>query len=319
MQVNGVDLSKLEHEQEQEITVRDKVPGRVAHIDADFLAYMVSAESAQDIANGGKSLPDMKEHADIMIEKFRLGSGAEKVQLHLTPSGSNKGGRYEQAIQKEYQANRKDPDKKPKYLNVIRAWMHKERGASMHTECEADDGMSMMQYAAIAEDNKDKSIIITKDKDLLMVPGLQLDWDTFEITDTDDPFGYTILDDSKKTKKIKGRGWKFFWAQMLTGDSADNIQGLPKVYDPKFLPGKPKACGPVMADEILSHMRNNKEAFELVRDLYKMVGDNQGFVHWETEEEVPFGQVFQSEARLLWMRRNHNIDDALHWMQETCL
>ena len=312
----GIDLDQLSHEFPTPVKIPPTVPGRICHIDADFLAYQVSADDE-------KALSEMKNNCDMIIEKMRLMSGAEEIVLHLTPKGSDKGGRFDVAIQKEYQGNRKDKPK-PKFLHVMREWMHKERDATLWMECEADDGMSIAQYTAIAEGNRELSVIATKDKDLTMVPGLQLDWDTGEITDTLDDFGYIILDEGNPnaknpTKKIKGRGWKFFWSQMLTGDTADNIQGIPKIWTPEYLTNKPKACGAVMAYNILAPVENNKQAFELVRDLYRDCGKGQGFVHWSTGEEIPYGKVFQSEAQLLWMRRKEDINDALHWMQEHCL
>lgn len=156
-----------------------------------------------------------------------------------------------------------------------------------------------------------------------MVPGLQLNWETGEMTNTDDPFGWIILhtmDNASKTKKIKGRGWKFFWAQMLMGDPTDNIQGLPKVCNPEYCPtGKFKAVGPVLAYDILSTVTTNKEAFRVVRDLYKEYGEKVGFVNWRDGTEVKYGHAFQSEAQLLWMRRTERKDDALNWMKEYCL
>lgn len=183
--------------------------------------------------------------------------------------------------------------------------------------------MSIAQYTAIAQGQKELSVIATKDKDLCMVPGLQLNWDTGEITDTDDPFGWIILqemDNKSKTKKLRGRGWKYFWAQMLTGDTADNIQGLPKVCDPEYLTnGKPKPCGPVMAYDILSTVTCNKRAFRIVRDLYKSYGETIGFQNYRDGSPVPYGNVFKSEAQLLWMRRKNEHIDVLNWMKEECL
>jgi DNA polymerase-1 len=309
---DGIDLSDLKHDTPEPMRVAPQVAGRVCHIDADFLAYQVSYDD-------DKGVQEMKHNCDISVEMMRLMSGAEKVVLHLTPKGSDKGGRYDIALQKEYQGNRKDKPK-PKFLHVMREWMHKERGATLHMHCEADDGMSIAQYKAIAEGNKELSIIATKDKDLTMVPGLMLDWDTGEITGIDDELGFIILVVSGKAKKIRGRGWKFFWAQMLMGDSADNIQGLPKVCDLEYCPtGKFKACGPVLTYEILSTINDNKKAFQVVRDLYRLAGDKQGFVNYRDGTEVQWGKVFQSEAQLLWMRRNLPMTDVLQWMKEHCL
>ena len=311
----GIDTSKLKHEEPNKFQILPTVKGRVVHIDADFLAYQVSYDDE-------KTLAEMKSNCDTAVEKMRLMSGAEQVRLHLTPKGSDKGGRYDFALLKEYQANRKDKPK-PKFLHHMREWMHKERGATLHMTCEADDGMSMAQYEAIRNGTPELSVIATKDKDLCMVPGLQLNWDTGEMTNTDNDFGYIILheaDNKAKTKKIKGRGWKYFWAQMLTGDTADNIQGLPKVCDLVYCPtGKYKACGPVLAYEILAPITNNKDAFRIVRDLFKLYGEKVGFVNWRDGSEVKFGHAFQSEAQLLWMRRHDDPNDAIAWMKEHCL
>lgn len=310
--LGGVDLSKLEHEMPTQLPIPKMVKHRVCHIDADFLAYQVSYDEE-------RAIPDMKHNCDERIEKLRLMSGAEHVKLHLTPKQSDKGGRYEVALLKEYQGNRKDKPK-PRFLNLIREWMHKERGAILHANCEADDGMAMEQYKAIAEGNRNLSIIATKDKDLTMVPGLMLDWDTGEITDTGkEPFGYIRLDDSGSQKKVRGRGWKYFWVQMLTGDPADNISGLPMVCTERFLKGKPKKCGTVTAFNILENVNTNKEAFELVRELYKDAGEQKLLRNYRDNSEIHFGKALQSEAQLLWMRRDHDINDAIKWMQEECL
>jgi len=169
----GIDLTKLKHEEPNKFLIAPPVRGRTVHIDADFLAYQVSYDDE-------KTFSEMKSNCDTAIEKIRLMSGAEHVKLHLTPSNSNKGMRYEIALLKEYQANRKDKIK-PKFLGAMREWMHKERGGVLYMNCEADDGMSMAQYKAIQEGTPELSIIATKDKDLCMVPGLQVNWDTGEV------------------------------------------------------------------------------------------------------------------------------------------
>lgn len=311
MIINGIDLSELKHEMPM-LNCPPTVPGRVVHIDADFLAYMVSYDD-------GKSLDEMKHNCDQSIEKLRLMAGAETYSLHLTPSGSDKGNRHDLAMLKEYQANRKDKPK-PRFLHVMRDWMAKERKAILNPHCEADDSMAMAQYQAIADGNHDLSVIASKDKDLIMVPGLMLNWDTGEITDTEDPFGYIWMDNKKKVKKIRGRGWKYFWAQMLTGDSADNISGLPICATMDYLPkGKPKLCGPVLAFEILDPIKTNKEAFETVRKLYQDSHAFEPMVNYRDGSPITPGQALASEAQLLWMRRKLDYNDVLDWMKETCL
>jgi hypothetical protein len=308
MIINGIDLSTVE-DSIKEVVFPETVKGRVLHLDSDFLAYSTSYEKP----NEEKSFKEMQHNAGMAIEKYRRHAGAESVHLHLTPGTSNKGHRGALAIQKEYQGNRKNDKAKPRYLHLMRDWMAKHYAATLHQDCEADDGMSSAQYAALDADMRERSVICSGDKDLLMVPGLHMDYGDYTLADTETDFGSTWLDATKSSKKIKGLGQKFFWSQMLTGDTVDNIQGIPKV---KF-EGKWKPVGPVMADVIMQAVTSNKLGFDMVKTLYERYGNEFGFTHWQTGESVPWQRVFVSEAQLLWMRREkHNPNCVLKWFKE---
>lgn len=310
MELNGIDLGALVPQVPARVFPAT-VPGRTVHIDADFLAYQSSYEKDGE----QKSLADMQHNCSVAVETMRKLAAAQYVHLHLTPGTSDKGSRYEIAIQKEYQGNRKDKPK-PRYLHMMREWMGNHFPATLHQFCEADDGMSSAQYKArMVEPYGGKgSIICSKDKDLDMVPGLHLDWDTGEIKDTESDFGTIWLDDSKSSTKLKGLGQKFFWAQMLMGDTADNIQGLPFVMNEHM--SKPKKVGPVITYSLLCDIDSNKDAFLFVKSLYEKTGHYIGYKHWKTGEDVPWQTVFASEMRLLWMRRDKdNKDDVLLWLK----
>lgn len=238
----------------------------------------------------------------------------------------------------------------------MREWLAKRYQGTLHQFCEADDGMSSAQYKALAAGDANLSIIASKDKDLSMVPGLHLNWDTGEIVNCEDSFGYVNLIERRSaggtlTKKLHGYGWKFFWAQMLIGDTADHIQGLPAVPGAVLNTIKPTqaiekaqailkspnsndaqkakaqavlderkagACGPATAILLLDRMSDNKIAFATVKNLYRMYGEHNGYRHHETDEIVHWGHVFASEAKLLWMRRNPaNENCVLEWLKET--
>lgn len=345
MEVNGIDLAGL-GEQGPSLSFPEVVKGRTVHIDADFLAYQVSFEKVDD----PKTFDDMKHNAQQAVELIRKLAAAEKVHLHLTPGTSDKGKRYKLALLKEYQATREGKEK-PRYLHLMREVLSQMFPATLHQLCEADDGMSSAQYAAIAAGQSNLSIIATKDKDLAMVPGLHLDWDTGRITDaaTFGSVGLRVRGSGQKV--LDGYGQKFFWAQMLTGDTADNISGLPKLtgewlnkYKPtketliaqgiandpnlggtatgararKKLSDRPAGlCGPVLAVSILDMVSSNSEAFELVKAMYKSYGEQIGFVHYTGIENIVWQQAFVSEAQLLWMRREpHNENDVIKWFQE---
>lgn len=337
MIVNGIELDGL-CEETQDVQFPPVVPGRTVHIDADFLAYQVSYEKEDD----PKTFEDMQHNADVSIEMLRGLAAAEHSILYLTPKDSNKGERYRTAILKEYQGNRDGKDK-PRHLTAVRSWMGAARGAVMCRDCEADDGMAMAQYAAIAEGNENLSIIASKDKDLRMVPGLHLDWSLGRIggTPSSDPFGSIWVHERKKVhastgketvvKKVQGFGWKFFWLQMLMGDAADNVSGLPLVAGPIMNKVKPTAaskkkpearkpgqCGQMLAYELLKGVKTNQQAFQVVKALYN--AHPEPFVHWKTGQPAPAASVFLSEAQSLWMRRNSTCKtDFLDWAGEHCI
>lgn len=264
----------------------------------------------------------MKQNCYSVVEKIMEAAGATDYHLHLTHPDSTKGGRYTYAITQEYQANREDKVRPP-LLHAIKHYMAEELQGTMYIDCEADDGMSMAQNAAIAKGDWNKSIIASEDKDLWMVQGLNLNPRTGLITDTkqEGSFGHIELitkGNKQKTKKIIGRGTAFFWAQMLMGDTADNIKGLPLLYHPDYLTkaGTAKSCGPVATYELLKDIKSDAEALALVKSLYKMYGDNEKIVHWKTGKEYKWNQLLTAEAILLWMRRTNDIKDAMTWMKE---
>lgn len=348
--INGIqlDLSALEHEG---VSYPNEIKGRVVQIDADFLAYQVSYEKEGE----HKTADDMRHNASVAVEHIRRMAAAEHVHLHLTPSESDKGGRYKQALLKKYQDNRTGREK-PRMLHVMRDHLATVFPATQWVTCEADDGMSMAQYAAISEGNEDLCIIASKDKDLCMVPGWHMDWDTGELIHVDE-FGWVNLKEKRSSsgvvsKKLVGYGQKFFWAQMLIGDTADNISGIPaipgaimnrikptavtmkadKVIEANvsgerptdkalttarkvLSERKPGKCGPATAILLLDLMRDNKQAFHAVRGVYEMYGNQIGFKCYNGND-IPFGKAFMSEAQLLWMRRKNSPTDVLDWLGE---
>lgn len=336
------------------------VPGRVVHIDADFLAYQVSAERKEELdpedPTPRRSLEDMKHNAKRATKHIVKLAGATDYVLHTTPSGCNKGGRDEQAVQQEYQASRKARSEKPEHMETIRAWLTTELRGQAHMDQEADDGMATAAWNA---EDPNLVVIASKDKDLLMCPGLHLDIDTGRILKAKDEFGYIEVDDSKSSKKVIGLGTKFFWAQCLMGDTADNIKGVPVVpgwvvqeYQPtaaykklmeRWVKLPPRAdmteaakeaadrleknidiankkmstCGPVLTYSLLEDCRTDLECFRRVKLIWQAAEENgHEFTHWKTGVKVSATQALLGDMRTLWMRRNKNPDDVMAWLKE---
>ena len=311
--INGVEIDDDQAHDPNPIKFPNTVKGRIAHIDADLVAYQCTCVSK---TSPSKSFEEMKYNAEMQIETIRKMAGAEKYKLYLTSHTGNKGGRFEQAILKEYQANRADRSNTPPMLYSMRNWMVEKLKAVSCENCEADDAMASAQYAAIKRGKSKLSVICTMDKDLMMVPGLHLNWKDGNIL-TVKGFGKIWIDDSKKQKKLKVYGTKFFWAQMLMGDTADNISGLPGVQ----INDKLKPVGAVATDLILSHCKTDIDALQVVLRLYNNYFSYIDIYPWNIQpttktNPVTGEEAFLSEAKLLWMRRNKNDpNDVLKWLK----
>ena len=333
-----------------------KVHNRVAHIDADFIAYQIASDTKEELSGDRPLRPIEYKLAQIedIAGEIMDRAGASKFVLHVTPSASTKGNRAAQAVQKEYQANRLGRDK-PEHLDAIRAEIARSSGyrhgiGVAHLDQEADDALVQANLGDIKN-----SVLCSRDKDLRMAAGWHMDMDTDELVWVEPgDFGHIDLVEKvsesgkSKTKKIVGYGPKFFWAQCLMGDTADNVAGLPEVavYSNLRLFGgdafnadlelfrnpetsetqknrikakwvKTKKCGPAGAFELLHNVENNKAAFTRVRDLFNEVNRVAGykFTHWKTGAEVTPTQALLGDMQLLWMRETKNENDVVRWLK----
>ena len=210
------------------------VPGRRVHIDGDMLAYQCGGNEDTDVATSRRILKSK-------IDLFKEASGAEGVLLHLTASGSTKGDRAVIAYTKPYQGQRKG--NRPKNWQYLRDYMADGVAGPVKQwyDREADDGFGFISA------NCTNDVIATRDKDMRMLPGLHLNWDTYELVHA--PADVFALEAGGKLY-----GHKWFWTQMLWGDAADNIPGLPK--HPDFQRG----VGEVAAGKLLAFAEDDDSA-----------------------------------------------------------
>lgn len=316
------------------------VPGRVAHIDADFTAYMIGCDTVAELA-GDKPMRSVEKKCTQLenwVHWLTAMAGAEKYVLHITPPGSNKGHRADQVVQAEYQATRKDREP-PADLNAMRQFMYERLGAIAHLDQEADDGMSRAAWA-----DPLNVIICSKDKDLRMCPGWHLDMDDFKpwyLPKGDFGKLWVVRDAEDKPKGIKGIGPKWFFAQCLMGDTADNVKGLPKVTPKFWMPvmptnawiaaleseneekqakvlanSKPKPCGEMTTYKLLEDVHDVASAFKRIKAMFQDIGETQEFLHWKTGVAVTPTAALLGDMLALWMRRNDNPYDVVDWLKE---
>lgn len=325
------------------------VPNRVAHIDADFLAYIVAADTVAERDSGNlRTVQHKCTQMHEFAETVSKAAGASSYVLHITPPGSTKGGRYDQAVQQAYQGSRSDREV-PEHLPLIRKYIELKMNSIASYDMEADDAMAMAMYA-----DPVNNIVCSRDKDLRMVHGWHLDMDdNTQVFVEPGQYGSISIDESKSSKKVVGYGPAFFFAQCLMGDAADTIKGLPAIpgpilartnpsaaftkqlhkvlgYQPRgekvpeieierlnAAMGKTKPCGAVGAFNLLKDVTNAKDAFALVKECFQKLGDfhQYDFVHWRTGERVTPTQALLGDMLCLWIRRTNNPNDVLMWLK----
>jgi DNA polymerase-1 len=273
--VIDLDLSDIEEyaaeveRDEVSDSVQELVPGRVLHLDGDYAAYFC--------AGGDGMQPHIaREVTEARIDRATRMAGATAAVVHLTHGASDKGGRFDIATVKPYQGQR--AGHKPKNWRTVREYLelapYKLWKRAIWRDREADDGMGLASNCY----NPMRNIVIhTRDKDMRMLPGTHMTWMDWIIVHV--PEGaYEVIGADGETY-----GHKWFWLQMLQGDSADHIPGLEKYEG--------KDCGKVTAAELLAGTRCNADAFDVVRGAYRST-------YMET-----WGDRFAEQAGLLWIRR----------------
>lgn len=310
------------------------LPDSFAQADADTYAYFCAWPEEN-------SLDQDINNLKVFIETQRLMSGMETICLHLTLGHK---GREQYALVNEYQCGRsvRDPIKQAR-VRALRQFMETYNAPHVthfnNYDQEADDSMCQEQKRIIAEKGIEYSTIMTIDKDLDMCPGQHMHPETFEFKIVPDGYGESWVCRKTTNTKIKGVGTSFFFHQLLTGDGADDIPGLPLLaskllnrYKPtkavdkattilsnmRATPKarataqatldnrKPATLGPVTAALVLEGVTTAREAYKRVLECY-LAHYGRGsftFTDWKGNDHTKTAHdMLVEQANLLWMRR----------------
>lgn len=178
---------------------------------------------------------------------------------------------------KEYKANRKD-FVKPVHYDAIRKHLVNSHRATIVEGQEADDELGIQQELS-NEYFIGKSVIVSIDKDLTQIPGWHYNLNTHQLTFSEDPGILKLTKDEKGRYHLSGTGFKWFMAQMLLGDTADNIEGIHKM-------------GPKRVFDLLDPIYHAEDLYQEIKLSYKKAN--------KTREQ------FEGTLNLLWIRRKEN-------------
>lgn len=248
-------------------------------IDADYIAYKLGF-ALEDIDRIGiikKSVDEYLTYITDTLEKIFINIELPIIVISA-PGKSNF--RYELATIKPYKGNRVAP--KPKHYDLIREILSKIEGSLCIEGQEADDTV-----ADLAEQNPEKTVIVSADKDLRQVPGWHFEpSEKRPVYFVDrDVVGMLMLEKTTGDKtQVFGIGMLWHLAQALLGDTADNIPGIKgighkKVYDLfKAKDFKYTHCVTLVQDLYIKQyggIDEGMKAYDEVRTLLQMGGHNE--------------------------------------------
>lgn len=231
-----------------------------ALIDGDIIRYSVGFAAEDD------PIEYCLHSVKLLLQSIIKESGADSYRLFLTGPGNF---REKVAVTKPYKGNR-DPLNKPVHYAAIKEYLVKHWNAEVVEGYEADDAMGFIQYQqGLTRDkcgsieSSTPTIICSLDKDMKMIPGNHYNWRKNE--------KYWITEE----EAIRN-----YYKQLLTGDSTDNIQGIPKV-------------GPKTAEKILAECKTEEDMYWAT--LCKYAG------YYDKPHEV-----MTEMGKLLWIWRKDN-------------
>lgn len=275
----GVDLDA-----EVEPLFDNAKPGRILVLDGDGACYRAAATA--------KTLQTVYRRFIQEILKDLFLTQSEYAIVHITASGSLKANRDKYPALQPYQGNRKNK-KKPPLLEPLRYMLSNDPldlpdniEIIGHFHWEADDGMIMDSLL-----HGDSCVVKSDDKDLRMTPAPYWEISKGMIDVIPNRFGWVAESFTDGgSRKVIGHGTKFFWAQMLMGDTADHIRGLERLNG--------KACAEAGALAFLDGINDESDCANAVL--------------WEFAKH---GQNALAEAELLWLRRSPD-DSAFKYITE---
>ncbi len=220
----------------------------LVNIDGDIVCYRAAAVSENE------SLSVACLRADDTMRRILINTQADKYNVYL--SGNNV---FRKQIDPQYKANRVNLPR-PKHLEDVKAFLVTEWNARIEDTLEADDLLGINQTST--------SILATIDKDLNQIPGSHYNFvkeEFYEVTPME--------------------GIRFFYKQLLIGDTSDNVFGI-------------RGIGPVKASKLIDPLATEEEMYFVCRRLYK---DDERF---------------HRNCKVLWILRNK---DEVWEPSQSCL
>lgn len=204
---------------------------RVALIDADSLTYIVAW-------NHKDSLPSLVEQScDSIVEAILKNTQATH---YLGTFSSTENFRHREYLVAPYKGNRPPkPEWVKEWEMVIKDHLAKKWGFIIPDNLEADDVVASLSFW----NDGNTYIICSPDKDMKQCQGLH--------------FNYSDLSTASVIEVDDKAAQRNFWTQILTGDTTDNIKGVPGI-------------GPAKVQKMFENVESEIDYYMAVIDAFKL-------------------------------------------------
>lgn len=229
------------------------------YIDADILRYQLGAIGVRNVYNKKNPKAMMpapvemvEAHVEKIIQRAIKETHADEYVCVLSGTGNF---RFDIATIQTYKGNRSGATR-PYHYNTVGDYIIANHPCIVVNGMEADDYIGIQQRADL-----DNSVTASRDKDLTTFPGWHFRFACGE-TQPEVPLHWITRFDA----------WKFFFKQMLIGDSTDNIIGCGVKKWVKWGSKemwRRKGVGSKGADEMLSECRTVAQMYMIVCEAYQ--------------------------------------------------
>jgi len=231
--------------------------GKFHHLDPEKLIKTISPEPVE------YCLHTVKAMIHNIMDKTESGS----ARVFLTGKGN-----YREDIDSRHKYKGQRPPHKPTHFGAVGDYLVKTFHAEVIEGMEADDAMGIAQMCGWKEvvdidartlEYHPYTCICTTDKDLKMIPGWHYNFQK------DEKF-WVDPDEADR----------FFYTQLLTGDSVDNIKGI-------------KGVGMKTAEKILQDVTTCTDMYTICLEQYELAG-------------LSYYDLLEN-ANLLWIQREEGV------------
>lgn len=199
-------------------------------LDGDTVAFACAA-SAEDAEEWVAT-----SRAQQMIENILVANDSNNIEVWL--SGKDN---FRYRVFPEYKANRIGAYR-PKWEKAVKDYLTKQWNANWTVGIEADDMAGIRLSECLGN-----SILAGIDKDLNQIPGWHYNWELRRKGE--------VIRQARRYYITPEQGDRWFWMQLVMGDSTDNIPGI-------------KGIGPKKAEAMFRNCESNQECYEVAKALF---------------------------------------------------